>query len=65
MATDGLPMIPLKFFGGAMGDLPSPEEAALRTLIAAKDSPYSASFYPSPLRSGFYPEFGISFNAIR
>ena len=43
----------------------SPDKMALfRTLIAAKDSPFSAPFRPSPRRTDFYPEFGQSSDVI-
>ena len=45
LETDGFPAIFLKFWE-IMGNLSPSEEVPFRTLIAAKDSPFSASFYP-------------------
>ena len=41
-----------------MEDLPPSGETLSRTLIAAKNSPFSASFRQSPRGPDFYPKFG-------
>ena len=45
-------------------DLPPSGETLFRTLIAAKNAPFSASFRPSPRGPDFYPKFGQSSAAI-
>ena len=47
-----------------MGNLSSHEEAPFRTLIAAKNSPFSAQYQASPRRPYFNPKFGESSAAI-
>ena len=57
METDGFPAISLNF-GEILYNLPSADEALFRALIAAKDSPFPASFYPSSREPAFYAKFG-------
>ena len=52
-------------FGGIMGNLSSPGGALFRTLIAAKDAPFSVSFEYFARGPDFNPGFGPSLAAIR
>ena len=61
--TRGFPAIYLKFRKITVNLSPS-VETLFRSLIVAKDSPFSASFRPSSRRPDFYPEFGQSSAAI-
>ena len=61
--TDELPMIFIKFRKIA-GNLPLFDGALFRTLIAAGDSPFQASFYPSPRGPVFVPKCGPFLFAI-
>ena len=47
-----------------MDNISPSAETLFRTLIAAKDAPFSAPFRPSPRCPDFYPEFGQSPDAI-
>ena len=47
-----------------MGNLPPSGETLFRTLIAAKNSPFSVSFPPSSSGPDFYPKWGQSSAAI-
>ena len=49
------PKIPTK---KTQGDLSSSGETLVRTLVAAKGSPFSASFEYFPIGPDFYPQFG-------
>ena len=57
-------MGPPKISGKTQRNLPSYEETIFRTLIAAKESPFSAPFGYFPRGPDFYPKFGKTSYAI-
>ena len=63
LATHGFPKTPLKF-RKIMGNLSPPGGSLYRTLIEAKNAPFSASFRSSSSGRDFYPKFGQSPAAI-